>query len=130
MRGNRQARLNVVSSAMGAHVHSVCARRSGQVMRESLAKLELLCLSSTAKDQEWSAAVEDTRYVWSMVCGSRSFDRNGIRALMGNKQYTVLGLRRALACPHAFAFFNDFRDATRTMAGWFTTYTKASCCRC
>lgn len=34
-----------------------------QVMRESLAKLEGLCLGGTAKDQDWMAVVEDTRYV-------------------------------------------------------------------
>lgn len=36
-----------------------------QVMRESLAKLENLCLGGTAKDQDWMAAVEDTR--WARV---------------------------------------------------------------
>lgn len=33
-----------------------------QVMRESLAKLENLCLGGTSKDQDWMAAVEDTRW--------------------------------------------------------------------
>ncbi|CAM9276904.1 unnamed protein product, partial [Hapterophycus canaliculatus] len=33
------------------------------VMRESLAKLEGLCLGGTAKDQDWTAAVEDTRWL-------------------------------------------------------------------
>ena len=32
-----------------------------QVMRESLAKLENLCLGSTAKDNDWTSVVEDTR---------------------------------------------------------------------
>ena len=36
-----------------------------QVMRESLAKLENLCLGGTAKDQDWMASVEDTR--WARV---------------------------------------------------------------
>ncbi|CAM9100290.1 unnamed protein product [Ectocarpus fasciculatus] len=33
------------------------------VMRDSLAKLEGLCLGGTAKDQDWMAAVEDTRWL-------------------------------------------------------------------
>eukprot|EP00903_Cladosiphon_okamuranus_P015695 g14490.t1 len=33
------------------------------VMRESLAKLENLCLGGTAKDQDWMSAVEDTRWL-------------------------------------------------------------------
>ncbi|CBN77571.1 similar to CG7697-PA [Ectocarpus siliculosus] len=33
------------------------------VMRESLAKLEGLCLGGTAKDQDWMAVVEDTRWL-------------------------------------------------------------------
>lgn len=33
----------------------------GQVMRESLAKLEALCLGNTGKDQDWTGVVEDTR---------------------------------------------------------------------
>lgn len=31
-------------------------------MRESLAKLETLCLGVTVKDQDWTALVEDTRW--------------------------------------------------------------------
>lgn len=36
-----------------------------QVMRESIAKLENLCLGSTSKDHDWTSAVEDTR--WAKV---------------------------------------------------------------
>ncbi len=39
-----------------------------QVMRESLAKLESLCLGSTSKDQDWTSAVEDTRYGGPKLC--------------------------------------------------------------
>lgn len=45
-----------------------CGFRVLQVMRESLAKLEGLCLGGTAKDQDWTAAVEDTRCAKVVLC--------------------------------------------------------------